>query len=604
MSALNDESPLRLAAGDVTSPEWEQAAAAVLARIHRAPEHPSDVWAALASTTLDAVSVPALGTAERLAGRALPVHLPDRDAAGWDVRSAVFDADPDTVAAAALAELENGATSLWLTLGGPGVAPVDLARALGPVHLTMAPVIVSAGLGMTDRAAAAALADVLRAVDGPLADGVNLGADPIGRAARSDEQPDTADIADVIGDVAELATAIGVRGFVVDGSTAHNRGAGDAAELGYAIAAGVQYLRALQDCGLDIERALGLLEFRLAVTDDQFASIVKLRAARILWDRVARVSGGPAGGRMGIHAVTSMPMTTRYDPWVNLLRTTVAAFAAGVGGADAITVLPFDVRLGVPDAFGRRMARNISALLIEESHVAAVVDPAAGAYAVEEFTADLAEAAWTQFQAAERSGGLLGALADGSLRAAWASTADRRRAQIATRRRPITGVSEFPNPAEALPTRAPWPAEPLSDGICWAGDFEQLRDEPVDDVVFLATLGPIAEHSARAGFVTNVLAAGGVGVRSAGRTDTVEDVLAAYESDRVVVVAGTDASYAEWAVDVITALRSSGAATIILAGKPLPDVVDLLDDHVAAGEDVVDFLRRVRAALAGEVVAS
>ncbi|HEY7813266.1 MAG TPA: methylmalonyl-CoA mutase family protein, partial [Nakamurella sp.] len=283
--------------------------------------------------------------------------------------------------------------------------------------------------------------------------------------------------------------------------------------------------------------------------------------------------------------------------------TTVAGFAAGVGGADAITVLPFDIRLGVPDAFGRRMARNISTLLIEESHVAAVADPAAGAYAVEMLTHEFAEAAWAQFQTIERAGGVLGALADGSLPAAWASTADRRRGQVATRRRPITGVSEFPNPAESLPARIPWPAEPPLDGIRWAVDFEAMRDEPADDVVFLATLGPIAEHSARAGFVTNLLAAGGVGVRSAGRTETVEDVLAEYRGDRVVVVAGTDAAYAEWGADVITAIRSAGAKRLVMAGKPVPQVADLVDDHVAAGQDVVAFLRRMRAALAGEVVA-
>jgi methylmalonyl-CoA mutase len=303
---------------------------------------------------------------------------------------------------------------------------------------------------------------------------------------------------------------------------------------------------------------------------------------------------------MRLHAVTSRPMATRYDPWVNLLRTTVAAFAAGVGGADAITVLPFDIRLGVPDAFGRRMARNISALLIEESQVAAVADPSAGAYAVELLTANLADAAWSRFQSIERSGGVLAALTGGSLRAAWSSTAERRRGQVATRRLPITGVSEFPDLAETLPVRAPWrPVQP--EVPAWAVDFEAMRDDPVAGTVFLATLGPIAEHSARAGFVTNLLAAGGVPVRSAGRTDTVEDVLAAYSGESVVVVAGTDTAYATWGADVITALRSSGAGTVVSAGRPVPEVADLVDDHVAVGQDVVDFLRRVRGKLTGEV---
>ncbi len=593
MSDLNDESRLRLAAGDVTSSEWEQAAAAVLTRLHRAPAQPADVWDALSRRTIEGVPIPALGTAERLAGPLLPVQLPGRPAGGWDVRSAVFDADPAAAAATALDELENGATSLWLTLDEPGLAPEALAAALRPVHLTMAPVVVTAGDGVTDERAAAALAAVIRAADGPVAAGTNLGADPIGRSVRAGDPPDAAEVADTMSDVADLATGLGVAGFAVDARVAHERGAGDAAQVAYAIAAGVQCLRALTGGGLDVTRAASLIEFRLAVTDDQFASIATLRAARALWARVGELSG--TAEAMRIHAVTSLPMTTRYDPWVNLLRTTVAAFAAGVGGADSITVLPFDVRLGRPDAFGRRMARNISALLIEESHVAAVTDPAAGAYAIEQFTADLADAAWSRFQAIERSGGLLGALADGSLVADWAQTAAGRRALVATRRMPITGVSEFPNLAETLPARESWPAAP--DVPAWAADFEAMRDEPIDDVVYLATLGPVAQHSARAGFVTNLLAAGGIPVRSAGRTDTVEDVLGGYADDGVVVVAGTDAAYAEWGADVITALRSAGAGTIVLAGRPVPEVADLIDDHVAAGQDAVDVLHRIRAVL-------
>ena len=599
MSELNDESPLRLADGDVTVHDWEQAAAAVLRRMHRAPEDPAQVWDALARSTVEGVIIPPLGTAERAAGRVLPVEMPLRSSGGWDVRSAVFDADPTEASAAALTELENGATSLWFTVGGAGVAPTDLAVATAGVHVSMAPVVVRAAGAVTELQAATSLAQVLRRSPDGVADGTNLGADPIGRAVASADPPDPSDIADVISDILALATDLGVRGFVVDGTVAHDRGAGDTAELGYAMAAGVQYLRALQAAGLGVEQAAGLLEFRLAITDDQFASIAKLRAARALWARICRLSGMRAGG-MRLHGVTSLPMTTRYDPWVNLLRTTVAAFAGGVGGADAITVLPFDIRLGVPDAFGRRMARNISALLVEESHVAAVADPTAGAYAVEMLTADLADAAWSAFQAIERSSGVLGALADGSLAAGWAQTADLRRKRIAARRLPITGVSEFPNLTETLPTREPWIVPPPA--VDWAADFEAMRDEPVAEDVFVATLGPAAEHSARAGFVTNLLAAGGIRARTAGRTDVVADLVAAYRGEQVVVLAGADTAYASWGPDAIAALRAAGAGTIILAGRPAPEVAELVDDHVAVGQDVVDFLRRLRAQLSGEVV--
>ena len=151
--------------------------------------------------------------------------------------------------------------------------------------------------------------------------------------------------------------------------------------------------------------AAGLVEFRYAVTDEQFAPIAKLRAARRLWARVLELSGAAAAAApQRQHAVTSRPMMSRYDPYVNLLRTTVAAFAAGVGGADAVTVLPFDSPLGRPETLGRRIARNTSALLISESHLARVADPAGGSFAVERLTDDLAHAGWAELGRLERRG--------------------------------------------------------------------------------------------------------------------------------------------------------------------------------------------------------
>ena len=153
-----------------------------------------------------------------------------------------------------------------------------------------------------------------------------------------------------------------------------------------------------------MDEAASLIEFRYAATDEQFPTIAKLRAARRLWARVLEASGAAESAQRQ-HVVTSRAMMGRVDPWVNMLRGTVAAFAAGVGGADAITVVPFDEPLGLPDAFGRRIARNTSSLLIEESHVAAVTDPAGGSYAVEKLTDDLAVAGWAELGRIEADGG-------------------------------------------------------------------------------------------------------------------------------------------------------------------------------------------------------
>jgi methylmalonyl-CoA mutase len=272
-----------------------------------------------------------------------------------------------------------------------------------------------------------------------------------------------------------------------------------------------------------------------------------------------------------------------------MLRGTVAAFAAGAGGADAVTVVPFDSPLGDPDAFGRRIARNVSALLIAESHVAAVTDPAGGAYAVEKLTDDLAAAAWAELQRIDAAGGVVAALDDGSLLGRVAEVAARRDRDVATRKRPLTGLSEFPNLTETLPTRAG-----EGDGVRrYGAAFEALRAEPAVSTVFLATLGPVAAHTARAGFAGNLLAAGGVAVDAAGATDGVDDVVAAYAGQTVVCLAGTDASYAEWGREAAEALRTKGATRVIVAGRP----TEWADDSCALGVDAIDFLTRTREAL-------
>ncbi len=297
------------------------------------------------------------------------------------------------------------------------------------------------------------------------------------------------------------------------------------------------------DAGLDVDRAAALVEFRYAATDEQFTTIAKLRAARRLWARVLELSGASTGstgaGEMRQHAVTSRPMMSKYDPWVNMLRTTVAAFAAGVGGADSVTVLPFDSPLGRPDAFGRRIARNTSHLLIDESHVAHVADPAGGSYAVEKLTDDLAVAAWDVFGRIEDGADLDDEIAD---------TVAKREAEIARRKRPITGLTEFPNLAEALPEREPAGGPEVRR---YGASFEALRDRPAAQPVFLATLGSVASHTARATFAANLFAAGGIAVDAAGATDGVEALLAAYDGQPVVCLAGSDPTYAEWGADAV-----------------------------------------------------
>jgi methylmalonyl-CoA mutase len=526
---------------DWSRADWEKAAAAVLRKSRRMTEDDPDaeVWHTLARQTLDGIAISPLGTPDLLDGL-VTTGRPPR-AGAWEVRSEV-STNQD-----ALTDLEGGVTSLWVRAG----STPDWATLLDGVRLDLAPVVLEG----------ADPEGFLSYADGrELAAGTNLGFD-----ART-----------ATGAQAELATRAGVLGFVVDATAAHDQGASDVQELGHAMSLGAQVLRALADEGVSTDDAAALVEFRLAVTDEQFPSIAKLRAARRLWARVLELSGGRSRG-MRQHAVTSRPMMSTYDPWVNLLRTTVAAFAAGVGGADAVTVLPFDGPLGRPDAFGRRIARNTSALLIAESHVARVADPAGGSYAVEKLTDDLAVAAWELFGRLDEGADLAPLIA--------ATVAERDR-QVSTRVRPITGLSEFPNLSEVLPERT---GEP--DGVRHYGAaFETLRATPATTHVFLATLGPVAAHTARAGFATNLLAAGGIAVDVAGPTSGVDDLMRAHAGQSVVCLAGTDAAYAEWGAAAAEALRAAGATRIIVAGKP----ADWADDSCARGVDAIDFLTRTR----------
>ena len=592
-----------------TQADWEKAAAAVLRKARRLTDEDDDalVWEKLARTTLDGIAVTPLGTAAGIADLDVPPapgvapytrgRAATRPETGWDNRPAFAGPDAKATAEAVLVDLENGATSVWLELG-QGLGPGDLAPVLEQVYVDLAPVVLSAPDGPL--AAAQALVEVIRDRGVEPAPGTNLGVDPIGDGLRHRSYESPAGTpspragADDLVAVARLALDAGTLGVVVDATALHDLGASDAQELGYSLAVGAAYLRTLTGAGIAIDDALGLVEFRYAATDEQFPTIAKLRAARRLWARVAELSGAtPEAAGQRQHAVTSRPMMSAYDPWVNMLRTTVAAFAAGVGGADAVTVLPFDTALGAPDAFARRIARNTSSLLVSESHVGKVADPAGGSYAVERLTADLAEAGWAELGRIEEAGGIEAALADGSLLARVDEVVARRDDQVAHRTRPLTGISEFPNLGETLPARTKLPE---TDAVRrYGAAYEALRDEPAARPVFLATMGTVAAHTARATFAGNLFAAGGVAVEQAGATDGVAAVLAAYAGQPVVCLAGTDAAYAEWGADLVAALRDAGATRVILAGRPKDIEVD---DSCAVGVDALAFLTRTREALA------
>ncbi|MEU2155373.1 methylmalonyl-CoA mutase small subunit [Streptomyces sp. NPDC019396] len=546
------------------------------------------------------------GTEQSLAGYPgfAPYVRGGRPAGGWDVRQRHGLSDPARANEAILADLENGVTSLWLTIGDSGLPVSGLAQALDGVYLDLAPVVLDAGI---ETGAAARQLIRLYREKGVAREAVrgSLGADPLGHEARTGQVGD--DSAAVGLARLCLRDFPGLRALTVDALPYHEAGASAAQELGASLATGVAYLRLLTEAGLTADDACRQMEFRYAATADQFLTVAKLRAARLLWARVAEVCGVSAVGDAGAqrqHAVTSPVMMTRRDPYVNMLRTTIAALGAGVGGADAVTVLPFDHELGLPDAFARRIARNTSSILLEESHLGRVADPAGGSWYVERLTGELATAAWTFFQELERAGGMEAALRSGLLGERLAATWQERKKKLARRREPITGVSEFPHLAEKPVEREPAPGPAQTGGLPKVRrdeDYEALRarsDAHLAAVgtrpkVFIAALGTAAAHTARATFASNLFQAGGVEpVHDPMTVDatTVADAFAR-SGAAVACLCSSDALYEEQAAEVAKALKSAGAERVFLAGKP-GEHTDV-DDYIFAGCDAVSVLSSV-----------
>jgi methylmalonyl-CoA mutase len=613
MTVSEDAHPVGAEFPAATREQWQQLVEGVLAKSGKDGLTGPEAERALATEVEDGLWVQPLYTAEDTAPDAgwpgfAPFVRGDRvqgaAVAGWDVRQQHARPDPQRTNEAVLADLANGVTSLWLRLGPDGLPVAVLPDVLKGVYLDLAGIVLDAGADF----AAAATALLALYSEGPAAVPAaeaagNLGADPLGLLARTGLGDDTGrQLAQAATLAARCAAEFPrLRALTVDALPYHDAGASAAQELGLSVATGVAYLRELTQSGLSADQAAQQLEFRYAAGADQFLTIAKLRAARRLWSRVAQVCGiGPAGAAQRQHAVTSMVMMTERDPWVNMLRTTVACLAAGVGGADAVTVLPFDSALGLPDDFARRIARNTQAILLDESNLARVIDPAGGSWYVERLTDSLARAAWDWFQRVERAGGQQAALRDG-LVAGWAADNwAKRSAGLARRREAVTGVSEFPNLGEQPVVRDPAPPGP-SGGlprVRRAAAFESLRSRS-DSIlaatgarprIALVTLGSAATSTARSTFAANLFQAGGIETvlsDGAGGSKTEPPSLAALTAGfaaagtAAACICSSDALYAQYAGQAAAALKAAGARFVLLAGRP----GDHREAYQAAGVD-------------------
>lgn len=593
---------------------WRSAVAGVLSKSTRSDpaELGDEPEQRLDTPTYDGFSIRPLYTAfDELPEPPLPGEWPFvrggdalRDVkSGWKVAEAfpLPGQAPADRNGALLAALGEGVSALLIRVGESGVAPDQLGALLEGVYLSMAPVILDAG---SDYLAAAdamlARADEVEA-DQRATVSIDLGADPLTGTLSRRNAPT---VEDVVAVATRATGQHGVRAITVDGPAFHNLGATAAWELAATIAAGVAYLRLLTEAGLSVGDALSQISLRLAADDDQFMTLAKMRAVRQLWARVAEVAGEPDAGTTVVHAETSLSMMTQRDPWVNMLRCTLAAFGAGVGGADTVLVYAFDVAIpggwpGTATSFARRIARNTQLLLLEESHVGRVLDPAGGSWFVEDLTKELAGQAWQHFQSIESRGGFVDAhdwLADqiGDLAA-------RRAGDIAHRRIAVTGVNEFPNLGE--------PPLPQGDSLGRAGnvvryaaEFEKLRDrsdvyldrEGTRPRVLLLPLGPLSEHNIRTTFASNLLASGGIEAVNPGTVDAagVAGAVAAAGSPTVAVICGTDKRYGDEAADVVRTARDAGVERVYLAGpeQVVGDGKHRPDEYLTAKINAVEAL--------------
>lgn len=523
---------------------------------------------------------------------------------GWFICQLHEDPDVARTHQAILTDLERGVSALWLRIGPDALDASAIPEVLADVLLELIPVHVSS---FTDQLGAAkALANYMAADDKPNeAMTGTFGIDPIGFAALHGTEPDLGVLADAV----ELARPFPqIRPVVVDATIYHNAGAGDVHELAYAVAVGLEYVRALTDAGLSVDDAFDAIAFRVSATTDQFATISRLRALRMLWNRVGEVLGVAAPKRGAIsHAVTSYRELTRDDSYVNVLRGTIATFAAAAGQAETITVLPLDAAFGLPTELSRRIARNIQVILAEESNVGRVNDPAGGAYFVENATTQLETKAWQLLQVIDREG-FVAYLGAGNVAADLETINAQRAKALATRKVPITGVSMFPKLDDAMPKRTPLPEAPEYKGLSPIRDsqvFEGLRDRSEQarqagnsPTVVLAALGQRRDFGAREGFTSNLFHVGGIEtvlVEGENPEDFVQGFLDAGAT--IAVLTSSAKVYAAQGMQVAHALKEAGAAQVLIAGQlkelGVDDAHTVIDGNIFDGMDVVEFLSSI-----------
>ncbi|MDX6767317.1 MAG: methylmalonyl-CoA mutase family protein [Candidatus Methylacidiphilales bacterium] len=456
----------------------------------------------------------------------LPGHAPfvrGRDASGylgrpWSVSQEIALRDPLDFNLAARYDLARGLDSLnivldratrnghdpdWADLGEVGIGGLsissldDLARALESIDLSRTPLFVRSGAsGMPF---AALLVALCRRQKRPLdqLEGC-IETDPLGVMAHEASLPQS--LPGAYREMAELTRWAATHAPKLQTVCVHTRswheGGGHAIqELGFGLATAAEYLRAMHQQGLDVDTVAPRLRFAITVGSDFFTEIAKLRAVRIIWSQlIAALGGSEKSQGLTLHVRTATYNKTVYDPYVNMLRTTVEAFAAVLGGTNSLQVGPFDEVLRTPDDFSRRIARNTQLILQKECQLDRLIDPAGGSWYVEWLTDQLARGAWDLFRKVEGMGGMEAALRTGFPQQAVADTATQRLQAVARRRSSVIGTNQYANAAESQ-----LPGDPVGDHSGYqkrrASQVRSARTAAynADNIRVISHLGKIAE---------------------------------------------------------------------------------------------------------------
>ncbi|MEP3275271.1 MAG: methylmalonyl-CoA mutase family protein [Stappiaceae bacterium] len=549
----------------------------------------------------------------------------------WTVVQRIDTGSAESANGTLLGCLENGCQGVDLVLPSAPTAPGsglsirdrdDLEVLFSGVDLSAIEVRIS---GFSDASAVhAGLIDLARCQNATLHDLTLVQATDITLSGNRVAGLELASFqAACIADQFRYLESVGVKSRIatLDTRVWHNAGATNVLELALLAAQLVQLLRLGEEAGLSPDDLVRRIDVTLVADADQFSTIAKFRAARLLTSQLlshCNIDSVP----IPQHGETSWRMMSARDPWVNLLRTTMASFAAGVGGVDSLTVLPFTTALGPAEELAERLARNTQSILIEESNLCRVSDPAAGSGVIEELTSEFATQAWQRFQVIEKAGGLIAAWQSGLIMEMIRTAADTRTQAIGHGKIPITGVSSFPNlgearPGTAIPVDVPERSETAPIALPAAGDgarFNALMaavasgrpigtasdapqdsptefsltyhrlSEPFEDLrnraehaasndrapkVILVCLGTPATFTKRATFAQNFFETAGIQAQIVVVPDGScgLDSQLIREDGALICFCGTNEKYRDQATSMVPALRAEGARRIYYSGE-------------------------------------